>query len=128
MIERVEPARIDFELRQGAVRDLGVDGGRAGDGGEVAHPAQQPRRNAWRAAGAPRDLVRALGREIETEKPRPSPHDLLQFLDAVEFESDRNAEALPQRRGEKSGPGRRADEGEAVQGRCAPSALPAPLR
>ncbi len=51
--------------------------------------------------------------ERQPEQARAAPHDLLQLLDAVEFEPDRNAEPLAERRGEESGAGGGADQREA---------------
>ncbi len=82
MIERVEPARVDFELRQRAVGELGIDRARALDGREVAHAPKQASRDARRAARAPRDLVRAFVGERQAEQPRAAPHDLFELLDA----------------------------------------------
>ena len=113
MIERIEACAVDFELRQRAVGDSGIDRARALDRGEIAHAAQQPSRHARRAARAPRNLARAFPRQRKPEQPRPAPHDLLQLVDAVEFEPDGNAEALPERRRQQAGARGGADQREA---------------
>ena len=48
----------------------------------------------------------------DLEHPRAAPDDVEQFLLAIEFEPHRDAETIAQRRGEKAGPRRRADERE----------------
>ena len=85
------------------------------DDGEVAHPAQQAAGDARRAAGAAGDLVRAVLAHADAEHPGAALHDELQLLDGVELEPDRDAEAVAQRRREKAGAGRRADQGELRQ-------------
>ena len=49
------------------------------DVGEVAHAAQQPSGNARGAAGAPRDLIGAVGAHADAEHPGAAIDDLFQF-------------------------------------------------
>src|SRR5205814_304570 len=94
---------------------LGIDPAGFGDGSEIAHAAQQAPGDARRAAGAARDLSGAVGGEIEAQYPCPTPHDLLQLAGAVEVETQRDAEAFPQPRGEEA-ERRRTVEQSVVQG------------
>ena len=69
--------------------------------------------------GVPRER-RAISRAPSSvrstfEQPRRAAHDLLQLLDRVEIEPDRNSEAVAQRRRQQPLPRRRADQGEARQ-------------
>ncbi len=82
------------------------------DHGEVAHAPQQAPGDARRAARAPGDLVRAVIGERQADHAGAARNDALQLLGGVKIEPDRNAETIAQRRGEKSGAGRRADQGE----------------
>ena len=66
------------------------------DGGEVAHPAQQPAGDPRRAAGAARDLPCPAGREREAEKPGGAADDALELRRRIEIEAQGNAEALAQ--------------------------------
>src|SRR4029453_3933804 len=61
---------------------------------------------------APRDLAGAVLAHLDAEHPRTAAHNRQQLLVAVEFEPHRDAEAVPERRGEEAGPGGGADEGE----------------
>src|SRR5690348_6836220 len=79
---------------------------------EVAYAPQEPAGNAWGAACAPRDLVRALRAHAEAEHARAARHDLLQFCFGIEIQPDRNAEAVAQRICQKPGARRRTDQGE----------------
>ena len=84
----------------------------AGDGGEVAHAAKQPAGYARRAARAPGDLQRSIVAERQAEDARAAPHDLLQLLDRIEVQPDRNAETVAQRVGQQAEPRRRGDQRE----------------
>src|SRR3989442_6012174 len=57
-------------FRSRPVGGLAVDRGSAGDMREVAHAAQQPPGNPWGPARAPRDLVRAVGRDLDRKSTR----------------------------------------------------------
>ncbi len=64
--------------------------------------------------GVPRER-RAISREpssvmLDAEQPRSAADDLLQLLDRVEVEPDRNSEAVAQRRRQQALPRRRADQ------------------
>ena len=54
-------------------------------------------------------------RHADPEHARAALHDQLQFVDGVELEPDRDAEAVAQRRREEPGAGRRADQRELRQ-------------
>src|SRR6476661_3511496 len=113
MIERVEAAFINLELRERTVGNLGVYSAGAFHGREVAHAAKQATRYPRRAPRAASDFMSALCREPKGKKPRAAPHDLLELRHAIEVEPDGNAEALPERRGEEPGARGGADEREA---------------
>ena len=85
------------------------------DGGEVAHPAQQPGRDPRRAARAPRDLVRGLGQQLQPEQPGAAQHDRLELGHLVELEPGHDAEPVAQGRGQQAGAGGGADQGERRQ-------------
>ena len=86
--------------------------GGAGDGGEIAHAAQQPSGDARRAARAPRDLVGAVGGHADAEHARAAIDDQLELGLGIEIEPHRNAEAVAQRIGQKPGAGGGADQRE----------------
>ena len=83
--------------------------------GEVAHPAQQPVGDAWRAARAARDLEAAFGVERHLEQAGRAANDLRQLLGAVELEPGDDAEAIAQRIGQHAGARGRADQRERLQ-------------
>ena len=113
---RIEPEPVDLEPGQRIVGESAGDGGRPGDMGEIAHPPHQPSGDPRRAARAPRDLARAFG--LSTPMPssvRPARDDAFKFLDRIEIQPHRNAEAVAQGRGQQALPGGRADQGERRQ-------------
>ena len=112
-VELVEAERVDLQPGQRRVGDRPRHVLGAGDAGEIADPAQQPAGDARRAAGAARDLQRAVVAERHRQDARAAPHDHLQLLDRIEIEADRNAEAVAQRVGEQAEPRRRGDQREA---------------
>ena len=114
-VHGVETAFIHLQPVERGVGGGGVDRRRAGDRGEIAHPAQQPGGDPGGAAGAPRDLAGAVILERHAQHPGAAPHDPLQFVDIVEVEPQRDAEALSQGIGDEAGARRRADEGEGRQ-------------
>ena len=59
------------------------------------------------ATRAPRDLPRAVILERHVQHPGAAPHDPLQFVDIVEDEPQRDAEALSQGVGDETGARRR---------------------
>ena len=61
-VHGVEAGGVDFQRGERLVGDGAVDRGGAGDGGEIAHAAQQPSGDARGAAGAARDFVGAVRR------------------------------------------------------------------
>ena len=85
------------------------------DLGEVAHALEPAVRDARRAAGAARDLVRGGRLDLDAEDARGPAHDLLERLGLEQVELVRRAEAVAQRRREPADARRRADEREARQ-------------
>ena len=83
--------------------------------GEIAHPPQQPAGDARRAARAAGNLMLAFAGGRRTQQAGGAADDLLEFLDRVEIEADRDAEAVAQGRGQQALPGGGADQGEARQ-------------
>ena len=98
MVERIEAAAVDLEIAQRPVGDALSMTFAPADGGEIAHPAQQPAGDARRAARAARDLARPLLRHGDLQHPRAAPDDVEQFVLRIEIEPHRNAEAIAQRR------------------------------
>src|SRR5262245_28155255 len=80
--------------------------------GEVAHAAQKAARDAWRAAGAARDLVGAVGRNADAENARAAIDDLFELSLGIEIEPHRNAETVAQRVGQQAGAGGGANQRE----------------
>ena len=72
---------------------------------KVAHPAQQAPGDAGGAARALGDFVGAFRRHAEPEHPRAPAHDEFEFVDVVELQPDRDAEAVAQRGGQQAGAG-----------------------
>ena len=114
-VHRVEAKRIDLQPRQRLVGDLGIDRCRPRGVGEIADPAKQPSGDARGAARAPRDLARPVVGELDAEQSGGAANDLLELLDGVEIEPDRNPEPVAQRRRQQSLPSGRADQREARQ-------------
>ncbi len=83
--------------------------------GEIAYPPQQASGDSGRAACAPGDLGRAVGRDREAEQPGGAAHHQLQLVDRIILQADRDAETVAQRRREQALPRRRADEREVRQ-------------
>ena len=95
-VHRVEAETVDLQPVERAVGDLRVDRVGARGMGEVAHPAKQAAGDARRAAAAAGDFMLALGGGRGGEQAGGAADDLLQLLDRVEVEADRNAEAVAQ--------------------------------
>src|ERR1043166_5265986 len=74
-IHGVEAGGVDLERVERLVGDRAVDRRGSVDMREVAHALQQPARDARRAARATRDLVGALGRDLDAEHARAAVHD-----------------------------------------------------
>ena len=114
-VHRVEPERVDLQPVERLVGDLGVDRPGARSMGEVADPAEQAARNPRGAPRAAGDLVGAVVGQLDAEQAGGAADDLLEFLDRVEIEPNRDAEAVAKRRGQQPLPGGRADQREARQ-------------
>ena len=112
-VHLVEPDRVDVEQLERAVGERARHALCAFDHREVAHPPQQTPGDARRAARAPGDLVCAIIGNGDADHSGAARDDALQFFGRVKIEPDRNAETVAQRRGEKTGARRRADQGEA---------------
>src|SRR6185369_165209 len=82
-VERVEAEPIDLQPGQRLGGDPAIDMTVAGDAGKIAHPAQQPAGDAWRATRPPGDLQRAIVTKRHRENPGAAAHDLLQLLARV---------------------------------------------
>ena len=83
--------------------------------GEIADAAQQPHRDARRAAGAAGDLGGAVGGQIERQDAGTARQDLRQLGSLIKQQPQRNAETLAQRPGDQPRAGRRADQRERRQ-------------
>src|SRR5262245_22278396 len=112
VVHGIKTAAVDLELEQGAVGKIAIDQSRPGDGSEIAQSAHQAAGNARRAARAPRHLAGPVLAHFNAEHPAAAAHDREQLVIAVDFEPDLNAEAVAQRRGEETGAGGGADQGE----------------
>ena len=115
MVHAVEAGLVDIEPRQRRIGLPGADLGGAVDRGEIPDPPQQPRRDPRRAAGAGCDFPRPVRRQPHLQQRGGPRHDHGQIVDIVEIQTQRNAEAFAQRRGEQAGPGRGPDQGETRQ-------------
>src|SRR4051812_11993811 len=96
-IHGVEPGGVDFEREQRTVRERTVDCAGTPYEREIAHAAQEPAGDPRRAAGAARDLVRAIRAHSDAEHARAAVDDLLQLRLGIEIEPHRNAKTIPQR-------------------------------
>ena len=114
-VQAVQAQLVDLELGERPIGDRGVDLGACRHRGEVAHPAQQPARDPRRAAGAPRDLDRAVPGQRQAEDRGAAHDDRLELGVIVEMQAREDAEAVAQRRGQQAGAGGRADQGERRQ-------------
>jgi hypothetical protein len=114
-VHLVEPEGVHLHAVEGVVGDLLRDASRVLDLCVVAHTAQQTVRDARGAARAPRNLARAGVVYLGAEYLGRAADDCGQFLVRVEVEVKDDAEASAQRRGNQTGPRRRADECELGQ-------------
>ncbi len=115
-VHRIEPDVIDIEEAQHFVGDGPCDFRLLVDNREIANPAQKPPCDARRAARALGDFIGAIVGDRGGEHPRGAPHDAFQFRDGVEFEPQRNTKPVAQRRRQKSGSRRCANQREALEG------------
>src|SRR5690606_7928067 len=93
-VELIEPARIDVEPQQRLVGDRARYFFRPVDQREIRYAPQEPASDTRRAARAPGDLHRPIGRHADAKQPRPALDDLHQLLGGVEIEPHRDAEAV----------------------------------
>ena len=82
----------------------------------IAHPPQQPVRDAGCTARALGDLACRIFVDLDAEDARRAPHDLVDVLLGVVVEPVHDAEPRAQRRRQQSRPRRRADQAEALHG------------
>ena len=109
-VHRIEPERVNLEPGQRIIGQRAADRRIARDMREIAHPPQQPPGNPRRAARAPRNLTRAVGRDAHAEQPGGAGDDFFELGHRIEIEPDRDAKTVAQRRGQQPGPGGRADQ------------------
>ncbi len=111
-VELVEAETVHMQPRQRLVGDLLRHGFGPRHFRKVSHAPQQAAGDARCAARTPRDLARAGIGHTEPHQPRPAPDDQFQFLDRVEIQPHRNAEAVSQRRGQEPEARGGGNEGE----------------
>ncbi|MGY4509803.1 hypothetical protein ACVIN2_003257 [Bradyrhizobium sp. USDA 3650] len=111
-VHRIEAGGVDLERAQRVVGNLAIDPVGIGRRGKIAHAAQQPAGDTWRAARASRDLVGAIRAHADVEHAGATGDDALKLFDRVEIQPDRNAEAVTQGIGEQAGARGGADESE----------------
>ena len=114
-VHQVEPVRIDIEHGQRLVRDFFRDTAIALDFGVIAHPAQQPVGDAWRATGPSCDLEAAGGVHLHLQQSGAARDDARQLFGRVELQPRDDAETVPQRIGEHAGAGGGADQRERLE-------------
>src|SRR5207237_7161390 len=114
-VDGVETIVVDLELGERLARYGERDAPVVPDLREVAYAFQPAVRDARRATGAARDLLRGGGLDLDAEDARGAAHDLLERLGLEQVELVRRAEAVAQRRREPADARRRADEREAWQ-------------
>src|SRR5262249_26278849 len=108
-VDALETVLLDLEQVERLVRDLGRDGALVAHLGDVADAPQNPVRDAWRAAGAPRDLVRRLVGDLDREDPRRAADNVRELVRAVVVEPEGHAEAVAERGRQEPRPRRRPD-------------------
>lgn len=106
---------VHFQPGQRPVGDLGIHRALTGDGGEVAHPAQQATGHARRTAGAARHFGGAIRGDVEAQYTGATGDDQFQFLRGVVVHPARNAEAFAQGRGQQARTRGRPHQGEGRQ-------------
>ncbi|MNT08824.1 hypothetical protein D3C72_1435780 [compost metagenome] len=85
------------------------------DLGVIAHTAQQAVGDTWSATRAARDLPCPVGGAVDGQDGGRATHDAGQLFDAVELQALDDTEAVAQRRGQQTGAGGGADQGERRQ-------------
>src|SRR5581483_3341776 len=122
--ERRQPDRAAAELLDHGAQELTVEALETGTVhleqcerllGDVAHAPQDPVRDARRAARACGDELGRIAVDLDAEDVRRAADDRRQLLGLVQVEPEREPEAISERRGEQTGPRRRADERERRQ-------------
>ena len=96
-VDLVEAELVDLEQRERVACDVGGDPAVGAHLGVVAHPLQQPVRDAGRSPGAARDLVGAVGLELDAEDRRDPAEDRGELVVRVVVEAGDEAEAVAQR-------------------------------
>src|SRR5437762_2635691 len=114
-VEVVEALFVHTFERQRFARDAGGDGGNRFDLGVVANAAQEPVRDAGRAARAPGNFDGSGFVQRGGENLRRALDDFLQVLDGVEIQMIKKAEAIPQGAREAPGARRGAEKREPLE-------------
>src|SRR5206468_6017969 len=114
-VHLIEPRLVDVEQGERIARDGPRDPPLGTHLGEVAHAAQQPVRDARRAARTARELGPTVLVEGDAEDRRRAAEDLLEILAPVKVEPERRAEAVAERRGEEARARRGADQAEGLE-------------
>src|SRR5581483_6988265 len=114
-VEALETGTVHLEQCERLLGDRGRDGAFVTDLGDVAHAPQDPVRDARRAARACGDELGRIAVDLDAEDVRRAADDRRQLLGLVQVEPEREPEAISERRGEQTGPRRRADERERRQ-------------
>lgn len=111
-VHGVQTGLVHLKTGQSLIRDGAGNRVRATIDREIAHPAQQSARDAGGAAGAASDLVCSIGGHADAEHACTPSDNQLKFIDRIELQTDRNAEAVTQGGGQKPCAGRGTDERE----------------
>ena len=107
---------VDAHAREGLLRQIGVDACGARDLGQVARAAQEAVGDAWGPATAARDEVGSGGGEVNPEQARRACEHPLQLLGRVGRQALEEPEAAAEGRRQEAVAGRRAHQGEALEG------------
>jgi hypothetical protein len=101
-VEPLEPGLVDLQQLQRFARDGGRDGALMAHFRDVPDAAEDPVAHARRPAGAARDLVGGLVRDLDAEDPGRAANDRGELAVLVVVEPERDAEAVAQRGREKA--------------------------
>src|SRR6266516_599740 len=115
LVHFVETVLVDLQHRERLVGHRDRDATIASHLRIVAHATEQIVRNAWCAATAPGDFVRAIQFDFHVQQPRGANDDFVQLRGLVIVQPLAHGETGEQRRGEQAAAGRGADEGETRQ-------------
>src|SRR3954447_22237335 len=93
-VHGIEAGGVNLERAQRVVGNLAIDPVGIGRRSKIAHAAEQPAGDTWRATGAARDFVGAVRAHANVEHAGATGDDALKLFDRVEIEPDRNAETI----------------------------------